>query len=382
MKNKILQEFLDSEIIIKSQEKLIQYIDFCIENNQLKRIKGKTSHHHILPQADSLPFTGFSNLKENPWNGTHLSYYNHYYAHWLFTESIDDYGQLHAFTAMHNSDIKNGRINEEDLIAEEEFQIKMEERSKKHREWYKNNTNKVTNTMEKVKKTMSKKYINNEGKITTKYAERGLLCSKTKNSKEWKETIGKEALLKTQKIKSSKEWKETVGKEQGLRQSEIMKVEGNKRGKVQSKTKNSKEWKETKGKNKVSKFIKTTNSKLWLETTGKNKANKISKTRLSKEWKERVGQEAKRKLAETNLRKGKWFRLHNTKTIEYELIPRIDLVKISNALLKSSKNSRLGKTTKSKLTLNSAGKLNLIGWYAEEIYPSYESITDYINNFK
>ena len=128
MKNKILQEFLGSNIKIKSLEKLEHYIDFCIENNRQKRISGKLSYHHILPQATSLPFKSFANLKENSWNGTYLLYSDHYYAHWLLTEAIEDYSQLTAFCAMHNKDIKLGRIEEKDLIPKEEFQKKMEEK--------------------------------------------------------------------------------------------------------------------------------------------------------------------------------------------------------------------------------------------------------------
>jgi len=99
---KILNEFLNSNIKIKSLERLNEYISYCINNNQNKPIKGKTSHHHILPNA---LFSNYSNLNNNKWNGTHLSYYNHYYAHWLITKSIIDYGQLFAFCSMHNQDL-------------------------------------------------------------------------------------------------------------------------------------------------------------------------------------------------------------------------------------------------------------------------------------
>ena len=127
MKNKIFQEFLNSNLKIKSQEKLKQYILFCMENNYRKKIKYKTSYHHILPKS---LFEEYSNLKENPWNGSHLLYSDHYYAHWLLTEAIDNYSMLSAFCAMHNTDIKNGRIIEKDLIPADEFQKKMEERNK------------------------------------------------------------------------------------------------------------------------------------------------------------------------------------------------------------------------------------------------------------
>ena len=155
MKTKILQEFLNSTLEIKSQEKLKQYIQFCITNNQQEKIKGKTSYHHILPQANSC-FPKYSNLKENPWNGTHLLYSDHYYAHYLFTEAVSNYSQLSAFCAMNNTDIKNGRIEEKDLIPAEEFQKKMEERSENHSQWYRDNPEKVDEKIKKYIKTINK----------------------------------------------------------------------------------------------------------------------------------------------------------------------------------------------------------------------------------
>ena len=142
----MLQSFLNKsqELNIISQDKLIQYFQFCIDKNQGKRIRedgvSKTSHHHILPNK---LFPEFASLKENPWNGTNLLYSDHYYAHWLFTEAVNDYSQLHAFCAMHNCDMKLGRINESDLIHPDKFQSKMAERSVNISEWYVNNPDKV-----------------------------------------------------------------------------------------------------------------------------------------------------------------------------------------------------------------------------------------------
>lgn len=104
MKNKILQAVKNSDIRIKSLEKLEEYIDYCILNNQEKRIKGKTSHHCILPTS---LFSEYSKLKENIWNGSHLLHDEHYYVHWLLTKAIDNHGMLSAFCAMHSKDKKN-----------------------------------------------------------------------------------------------------------------------------------------------------------------------------------------------------------------------------------------------------------------------------------
>ena len=176
MKNKILQEFLDSNIKIISQEKLIKYIEYCLYKNKNKRIKdkdgyNKTSYHHILPKS---LFGMYKNLKQNSWNGTYLLYSDHYYAHWLLTEAIDDYGQLNAFCAMHNKDIKLDRISESDLIHPKEFQTKMEERGRKCTEWAK------------------KEIILEDGTVSFNSKEVGKKMSETKNNSKWKETIGKE----------------------------------------------------------------------------------------------------------------------------------------------------------------------------------------------
>jgi len=153
MKAKILQEFIDSDIKITSQEKLEQYIEYCIYKNKNTRVKDEeeyslSSYHHILPNA---LFPEYKDLKENKWNGTHLLYSDHYYAHWLLTEAIDDYGQLEAFCEMHSTDTKLGRIEESDLIPPEEFQKKMEERGRKYSKWCNNNPEKMEEKKQKTK---------------------------------------------------------------------------------------------------------------------------------------------------------------------------------------------------------------------------------------
>ena len=64
MVHKILNEFKNSGINIISEKKLVEYVNFCLNNNQNKRISGKTSHHHILPQSKSC-FPQFSDLKSS-----------------------------------------------------------------------------------------------------------------------------------------------------------------------------------------------------------------------------------------------------------------------------------------------------------------------------
>ena len=154
MKTKILQEFINSDIKILSEKKLKQYIDFCILNNEKEHTVYKTAFHHILPKA---LYPEYANLNENLWNGTYLSHYNHYYAHWLLTEAINNYSMLSAFCAMHNKDIKSGRINKEELISEDNFQRKMEERNKE--------------ISVRVKKEWADGIKNQDKTIETKYKE-------------------------------------------------------------------------------------------------------------------------------------------------------------------------------------------------------------------
>ena len=59
-----LFEVLPSSIL--DRRYLTQYIDFCFEKGVEAKVRGKTSSHHILPAAKTMPFKMFSNLKENP----------------------------------------------------------------------------------------------------------------------------------------------------------------------------------------------------------------------------------------------------------------------------------------------------------------------------
>jgi len=186
MKNKILQEFLNSDIKIISQEKLEQYIEYCIYKNQNGTIKDETSHHHILPKA---LFNEYKDLKENSWNGTHLLYSDHYYAHWLLIEAIDDYGQLIAFCSMHNQDLKVGRINESDLIPAEEFQLKNKEAATKKSSYMKEmivvGDEVMSRASFQAKKNAAKRskyYIDENGKKTNSYLEGAKKANITKKT--------------------------------------------------------------------------------------------------------------------------------------------------------------------------------------------------------
>ncbi len=128
-----MRDFLISKLKtlnVKDENKLIEYVDYCISNDKKYKILGTTSHHHILPKAKNLPFAEFSNLTENSWNGVHLLFSEHYYAHWLLYESIKHYSITKSFVAMHNKDIKLGRITEDVLINSKLYECVMIEHSK------------------------------------------------------------------------------------------------------------------------------------------------------------------------------------------------------------------------------------------------------------
>lgn len=116
---------------IVSDEHLNEYIDFCLGKSLSRKIKGETTSHHILPQAKNLPFKEYKNLKEHPWNMAELTYYDHYYAHYLLMQAVNHYSVIHSFCAMHNQDVVLGRINKEDLISENEFTHWFKLRNKK-----------------------------------------------------------------------------------------------------------------------------------------------------------------------------------------------------------------------------------------------------------
>lgn len=179
LRDKIFNVFIKSNVKIICELKLIEYIDFCIDKNQYIRTykdgKCETAHHHhILPAA---LFDEYKNIKNNVWNGTYLTFYNHYYAHLLLTYAISDYGQLSAFLAMHNKDIKLGRITENDLLSEDLINEAMIGRHKLQLEY----ENKIIECEYGI--MTNKQYIN-------------LKVSILKNSLEWKETVGKRTIEK------------------------------------------------------------------------------------------------------------------------------------------------------------------------------------------
>jgi hypothetical protein len=237
MKDKILEEFSVLDCII-SHKKLEEYVDFCLSNTISN--KNNSSSHHILPVAKTLPFKKFENLKDYPWNKAELSYYNHYYAHFLLAQAINHLSVITAFCGMHKKDIILERLSENDLINESEFNdlytnrnvliskwrkeiisidgvemsrakfynlnriVPQKEKDKHIKRMKENNIVHLPGVLEKLRKTKSETFINGKnldtisaelaaetmkkefylesGELTTRYKENGRKISKTLNT--------------------------------------------------------------------------------------------------------------------------------------------------------------------------------------------------------
>ena len=78
-------------------EYLDEYIEFCISNHEPDIFKG--ANHHIL---SAKLFPEYKNFKENSWNLSRLSNYNHYIAHAILFKSINNSTFGFAWYAMNN----------------------------------------------------------------------------------------------------------------------------------------------------------------------------------------------------------------------------------------------------------------------------------------
>jgi len=163
-----------------------------------------------------------------------------------------------------------------------------------------------------------------------KVREKSNKQSKLKNSKEWKETIGKEKIEKYKETISSKEWKETIGKEKRRKRKD------------------------------------TTSSKEWQKTTGKDASKKQSKTKSSKEWQETKGKRQAEKISLANSRKDTYNIYREEKLLMKNVIFK-DVVKIAQTLIRTTKERPLGCTRQGKVRLNTFKKLHLIGMYVIKI---------------
>jgi len=303
MKEKIMKIFLESKIKIISQKNLEKYISFCLEKNQKKHTKFLTARHHILPKAKSLPFEKFKDLNEHQWNGTYLSHKNHYLAHYILTQSIEEFSIYYSFNIMNKSDIKKKKLKEEDLISPEEYD-KI-----------------VSKTLKLQGSFLSKKFMeektDSNGDKTTIAKERGKIYSK----------IAKETgCAKIGAINAAKT----------LRNKYVLDKDGNKVSKRKERNK------------KVS------------ETLMKEIFINGEKTTLAKE----IGK--KQRITKIKKAK-KYKLFHIKKGVIKESISSIELKEIHYSILDKTKSDYLGKSKIVKKRLTKLNKEDLIGLYVEAI---------------
>jgi len=90
-----IKEIFKNKTMVLNDEKLEQYILFCF-NNKTSKKQFQTEAHHILPQSI------FPEYISTSWNLVNLEYSQHFEAHLLLLESIDDEGMLFAINMMSN----------------------------------------------------------------------------------------------------------------------------------------------------------------------------------------------------------------------------------------------------------------------------------------
>jgi len=109
-----------------------RYISF-ISSRKGEKIKYKTHFHHILPKSKTF-FPQFKNLKENPWNGIHLTAREHLIAHRMLHKAFPGSSQSIAFFNMSNiTGKKNSRAYQEARDVHIEAVIKMTQDPKRNK---------------------------------------------------------------------------------------------------------------------------------------------------------------------------------------------------------------------------------------------------------
>lgn len=198
MKYFLLKELNKLNVIDKN--KLIDYVDFCLNNSLDKPIKFETSYHHILPKAKSLPWFKYKNLKEYPWNGVHLFHRDHFIAHSILSEAVSEISILIGWNRMKNT----GNYNE--ILSPESYQILCERgriaagnlhRGMKRTEETKKNISKSLKGRKLSKDHIEKNSINASLQMTEYH--RNYLSIRNSGRKHTKEEIEKQIAAQTGK---------------------------------------------------------------------------------------------------------------------------------------------------------------------------------------
>ena len=320
---------------VKNYEKLNEYINFCLDRSLPEKIKGETSTHHILPVAKSLPFQRYKNLKLNDWNKSELSYYDHYYAHYLLYLAIDHISIVYAFCCMHNKDIVNGRITKDDLIPKDVFRTIYKDRNMNISKFQRELIYFEGELMSRSRKVGIERYRNTSVQEKDRMSDRMIGTNNIVNS-----PGVVEAMRNTKKttIINGKNL-DTISAERAART--MNKQYTDEDGNITTRYKEN-------GK-KLAKFLNmevilpdgtlTTNAKLRAEGH-----------------------------SERLIAKGNFYRVLNVFDSAYEeFLPAIEVRKLSPGLESKTKENFLGKSKFGSTTLHKKGKQHLIGLYVEKL---------------
>jgi len=154
------------ELEVEDLSKLNMYIDFCISKDRGRKYKN-TEEHHILPKSI---FPNYKNLKEFTWNSSHLKYEDHYIAHSMLAEAINNDSFIYAWNAMNSINNKSKNIVPIGMIRYKELR----EKHKKIVSVKQSERNKNKEFIEQRRETLSK--IKESG--LTGFQESGLKISK------------------------------------------------------------------------------------------------------------------------------------------------------------------------------------------------------------
>lgn len=310
-------------------EFLHKYIEFCLDNNLPNKINGKSSSHHILPRAKTLPFNKYSNLKEYNWNKAELSYGNHYLAHFLLAKAISHVATTHAFVSMHKSDFNNKRISKDELIPLDEFNKLYQERNQNISKYRLEKIDIDGIQMSRAKFFLSNVIISDEIR-----EKRSIAFSGNNNPTKSPEIVNKIRKTKENTFIGNKNM-DKISAERAAITMHTEYVDEN--GDITTIY--------------IENGKKISNALLAVESNGKTKAyNRGQKTRLK------------------NIENGKWYYLKNVYHLDTcILISAADLRRISPGLDKCSKDKFLGMSKYGQTMLKSKNKEHLIGLYVEEL---------------
>lgn len=329
-KDKILNELAKLNCI-KDWDRLNAYVEFCLTNHRPVKIPSQTSSHHILPRAKTLPFRQFEDLNIHKWNLAELSYYDHYMAHYMLAQSLDHLAVLHSFVAMHNKDLKLGRVSRDELIDAETYNQLFLDRNKKI-------SSKRLELISINGETMTKAKWQNLTRTLSKEAETKLSERMTGSNN----IIHKPGVL--DKVRETKSTTIIDGKSldriSAERAAETMK-----------------------------KVITLDNG---VETTTYKEAAKKHSDTLNKQFVDDTGNEitlAQKYGKERSIRmrqQGKWYVLLNVFDASVsQRLSAVEIRSISPGLEKCTKDNYLGKSKFGQNVLIKRGKANLIGLYVE-----------------